>query len=169
LTAEISFRQEYLQCPICNLGEINSKIIDSENDNQTNETYYYSCGHQRKILEFRENIRINAFLSKIHTESEERVGKKPQFEIEQKYQTNDIDNPNQKVWQILYITRNSSVFTIIFQIVMYESGLIKHIHCKSCNTEWDYHQKFGYNDLFNFNIESKTNIECLYCHAKIVH
>jgi len=166
MCGKLDFRKECLQCPICKQGVIDYKSIDSQNETQLFETYYYSCGHDSKICEFTEEIKINPILNNIYAKSLEKIGKKRVFELEQKYQTNDMDNPDRNVWQIFFTKRNSSTVTIQFQIVTYESGTIKHIHCKFCNTEWKYRDNFGHEDLFILNLGKKTYIECLYCHAK---
>ncbi|MDO8874216.1 MAG: hypothetical protein Q7V05_16040 [Methanoregula sp.] len=160
--------EKFIRCPTCEIGEQISGIINDGPNGEYQEIYYYSCGHKARNCVLPTLMPIGTPQIPSYTlESEEKVGRKnnPKYKIENKVKYNDLDNPNRPCHYIWYWDRKCGS-TNVFQIIQYPSGEIKHVDCKTCDTNWDYRQKFGYNDLFILNLEGKTNIECLYCHAK---
>ena len=155
-----------IKCPGCGIGELISEIVRDNPNGEHDEIYFYSCGHRHYNCTIPTvTVTYSAEISKVKLKSGEKISDKPKYEIEERHKKDDIDNPNVSVWQIFYINRKSSPKSV-FQVIKYESGEIKHVHCKICNSEYRYNSIEKLEDLFSVDLRERSKIECLRCHAK---
>lgn len=153
-------------CPSCGKGIKTLELFNTNATDEFSETIYYSCGHKH----MRDEIVVKgcgyAEISKTKLKRGKTEQGKPKIEIVEKLQRNDLDKPNKPVWHATCKDRTSGT-TILFQVVKYYSGTIKHVHCKSCNNEWNNHPETSIKCLFLFDDSSGYKIKCLKCGANI--
>jgi len=158
--------EKFIKCPSCKIGELVSETIEEHPNGERVETYCYSCGHQAANMIIPTcRICLTPEIPSVRLKSGEKVGKKSKYEIKEDGRNNDIDNPNRPVLQMMYWDRKSGQ-TNVFQVIQYTSGEIKHVHCKTCNSEYKLDSTEKLEDLFIIDVKSHPKIECLRCHAK---
>lgn len=156
---------EYNICPMCKNGFVTNVIENMGQENQHEITYYYSCGHRFIRVSLADRFTLNEEL-KIKSKSIIKIKGKPIHETEEKISKSDIDCPEKVVYQSFYKCRKGFK-TSVFQIVRYESGEIKHVHCKNprCDNEWNNNSTDSLNTKFIIAISDKVKIQCVHCGA----
>jgi hypothetical protein len=157
--------EKYFKCSTCEMGEVISETFEESTDGERVGTYYYSCGHRVHIMIAPPAIHLHEATASTKLKSGEKIENKSRYEIEEMCKKDDMDDPNQYVSKIYYKNRENSPHEV-FQVIQYASGEIKHVHCKTCNSEYRYNSTEKLEDLFHIDFTSRNKIECLHCHAK---
>lgn len=159
---------EFSTCPVCGQGILVSQVIVDSECTENN----YSCGHNLDRIhvsvktlvttELKTKSRNGAFIGK----------KKREYEIEDRYRTNDIDDPGKETVEAVFIHHGTNS-TSAFHVVRYsESGKLKHIDCKTCENGWRLDSGLPVDNFFLIeNNPEETylrsfKIQCLKCNAK---
>jgi len=151
-------------CPSCGEGKLSSEIIEDNPNGEHIETSFFSCGHKQVKLEVAAVVRIRDISMTTKVKSGNAIRGKPRHEIDEYLRGGDIDNPKEKVYKTYYRIRNNDA-TIVIQTVQYESGKLKHIHCKKCDNEWTRNSAQDLDTLFICDLPKKRRIVCLRCGA----
>lgn len=161
---------DFSTCPICDHGVLVSQIVVNSSCIVNN----YSCGHKLERIYDSVKISVTAEL-KIKSLNGAFIGKKKrEYEIEERFKTNDRDDPGKETVEMVFIHHGSSL-TSVFHVVKYSnSGRLKHIDCKICSNGWRLDSGLPVENsfLFEHNPEEAEaypcsfKIQCLKCNAK---
>ncbi|MDI6603165.1 MAG: hypothetical protein QME57_03575 [Patescibacteria group bacterium] len=144
-----------------------SKIDEEQPTGERIINTYYSCGHsstqKQHIQILNETVELDASLG-TKLKSALKVHGKPAQVVKENLKGDDIDNPSEKVFKTYYtlldpITRKE----MTIQTVIYESGKLKHVHCKVCGNEWKINTSPDLKQKFICDLPQKRRIVCLRC------
>lgn len=149
-------------CKGCGQGtRIGETITDYPNGGHE-EIYYYSCSHRNFLIETPPVTRIVTYEVRSKLKSGNRVGRSFEQEIFNRCDNSDRDQPDRPVTNTIYRQRTPD-HTAVFQAVMYDSGELKHLHCKRCNNNWMSSMRDPLSNQFVVEIGEKIHILCLQC------
>jgi hypothetical protein len=157
---------EHFKCPMCEMEVLVSETTKELPTGERDETYRYSCGHTSFCVTLAAVVIRNIPLPpSAIMKSVEKINDQPKYEIREIGRIDDIDDPNRSVITMYYKNRGCEPHSF-FQIVLYGLDEIKHVHCKTCNSQYNYHSTQKLEDLFFIDLGLQPKIECLRCHAK---
>ncbi len=157
--------EEYFKCSTCETGVLVSESHVESPSGERTGTYYYSCGHRHHLMIAPPIIHNREITISTKLQSGEKIENQPRYEINEMCKKDDLDDPDKYVSKIYYKTREHLPHAL-FQIIQYASGEIKHVHCKTCDSQYQYKSTDKLEDLFFIDFSSRNTIECLRCHAK---
>lgn len=145
-------------CPSCGQGQLIDSIVIEPSEGEISRDDCYSCGHHHCHVTVSAALALRGELSKLRTvsKSKEKLG----YKLKNTWNRDDKDNPERPV-NLTYRLQPDGKAD--FQFVAYDTGEIKHIHCKKCDNEWAYQGGESCEIYFAVNLGDTVTVRCLKC------